>query len=205
MTNLHLPSPENHPENHPGKPLPSDEDDGIPDSSSFTTTTPFTDASSRPPSPSPSPSVFWSHPHPLLTRDATPWPGQTYILLHLPTHRALCLSNGKPILVPPSPPTLPSHTGNWHWAVTETVGYLGLRNCASGTYLGRNFGGGIEAMAGHHRWWEYFCARRHPEGGYVLLNANCVAQEMEKVGLGEDGGLRLGCDKEARWEFVRVL
>jgi len=62
-----------------------------------TSTALFTDASTIPSPPSPilAPLPFLQQPSPPLTRDATPWPDSTYILLHVATRRPLTLLQGK--------------------------------------------------------------------------------------------------------------
>ncbi|KAK4450643.1 hypothetical protein QBC34DRAFT_437060 [Podospora aff. communis PSN243] len=140
-----------------------------------------------------------------LHRNTTPWPSpHPHLLLHLPSNRPLTLHRGTPILATISPASTSLPLGCLLWQIGEHDGWLGLRNIASWTYLGRNFTGEVEASAGHHKWWEYLCARAHPEGGYVLMIVNIVAQTMEKIGVADDGrGLCLR-EEEARWEFVQV-
>ncbi|KAK0643544.1 hypothetical protein B0T16DRAFT_459680 [Cercophora newfieldiana] len=182
-------------------------------SSAICTPTTSTTTFTLPPSPPPTipPSLSPSLPFPTtispsrITRDAPPWPSTThaYILLHLPSQRPLTLHNGKPILSPLSdsspPPGCPT------WIISEEDGWLGLRNAASGKQLGRNWPGEVVAEADHHKWWEFLCARRHPEGGYVLLIVNCVAHAMEKIGVADDGrSLALRKGEPARWEFIKV-
>ena len=156
--------------------------------------------------------TLYGHSPSRLTRDAVPWPGRTYLLLlllpseetHNPdSNRALALFQGRVRLINGS--MRHEHTGCWHWVCEEKGGWLGLRNGASWTYLGRNMPGEIEAKVTHHRDWEYLCARRHPDGGYLLLNVNLEAKEMERICIAEDGcGLVLKYGGEARWEFVEV-
>lgn len=117
-----------------------------------------------------------------------------------------------------------------NWTLTTSRGYLGLRSCASGTFLGRDLPGRVVAEARGHGGWEAFVAVRvecvsgtgvdyHGEGDgggggegyYVLMCINFVAGCLERVGVreGEGGGDGLGILLEgvgegAVWEFVGV-
>lgn len=167
----------------------------------------FTDATSTPSHPSP---VLAPLPFPTglsltqLALDATPWPSSTatYIILHQATQRPLTLHKGKPVLAPFSPTTPP--LGCIHWTLLEKDGWFGLRNVASGTYLGRNFPGEIIATSQHHRDWEYLCVRLHPDGGYVLLNANIAGGLLEMVGIADEGWSLVLRKEVATWEFIKV-
>lgn len=222
------------------------------DSDSESTTTPFTtstlltptststpspEGTPRAASPTPTtPPLFWdNNPHP-LTRHATPTPGQTYILLHVASHRVLSLLHGVPTLVSP-PPELHMHPnphatthqveeqtlGCPNWTLTASRGYLGLRSCASGTFLGRNLPGRVVAEVRGHGGWEAFVAVRvetvsgtgvdYGGGGgyYVLMCINFVAGCLERVGMregdGDGDGLGVmleGVGEGAVWEFVGV-
>ncbi|KAK1759468.1 hypothetical protein QBC47DRAFT_107682 [Echria macrotheca] len=127
------------------------------------------------------PQLFWGHPLSEITRDAVPWPGGTYIVIHVQSGRALGLLGGRARLVGPPSCQKYKHSSP-HWTLLSTSNFLGLRNTASATHLGRDFPGRIVASATHHRWWEYFCARRHPSGaGYVLYVVNFIAECLEVV------------------------
>ncbi|KAK0715860.1 hypothetical protein B0H67DRAFT_554297 [Lasiosphaeris hirsuta] len=177
----------------------------------------FTDAESSPhpsssPSPAPDPEeeepLFWGYPSSVLTRDAAPWPGSAFLILHVASGRALALVHGRPWLVAAAEATsasatLPGDT-SWHWGCVEgSGGWLGFRNLASGGYIGHNIKMEMVATAGSHAGWEGFCARRHPDGGYLLLHPHWWS--LLQIGVGEDGCSIVATERGgALWEFVKV-
>ncbi|KAK0751077.1 hypothetical protein B0T18DRAFT_425777 [Schizothecium vesticola] len=195
------------------------------------TTTPHPLSSTTPPPPPP---LFWNHPLPTLTRHAIPTPGNIYLLLHVASQRALSLLHGAPTLVSPplshpSPGQSPQAQaqaqtlGCHHWTLTTSRGYLGLRSCASATFLGRDLPGRVVAEARGHGSWEAFVAVPAASAGcvdydgggdgyYVLMCINFVAGCLERIGVrrgdgeGGDGlGVLLeGVEEGAVWEFVGV-
>lgn len=208
------------------------------------TSTPFPAATPTPTaSNTPLPPLLWNNPLP-LTRLATPTPNQTYLLLHVASQRVLSLLHGVPTLVSSPPPNLHQHQhqhpnphathqveeeqtlGCPNWTLTASHGYLGLRSCASGTFLGRDLPGRVVAQARGHGSWEAFVVLPvasvsgtgvdYGGGGggyYVLMCINYVAGCLERVGVrdrGEGGGgdglgiLLEGVGEGAVWEFVGV-
>ncbi|KAI1371151.1 hypothetical protein F4677DRAFT_450720 [Hypoxylon crocopeplum] len=97
--------------------------------------------------------------------ETVPWPGQTYVIKERDTGRLITLADG--IITLQSRPT---DMGGWHWKVTESNGWLIISNRVSGARLDLDGCSRIYAA-------DYnckiprgqFCARRHPEGGYLLL------------------------------------
>ncbi|KAK3352972.1 hypothetical protein B0T25DRAFT_197666 [Lasiosphaeria hispida] len=182
----------------------------------------FTDAESEPrPSSSSSSSeypashpaaasapLFWGYPPSILTRDAAPWPGATFLILHQPSGRALALVRGQPRLVAASEVADPSATlpgdCSWHWGCVESSGgWLGFRNLATGVYIGHNIKMEMVATAGSHAGWEGFCARRHPDGGYLLLHPHWWS--LLQIVIGEDGCSIVAAERGGTlWEFVKV-
>ncbi|KAK1834187.1 hypothetical protein QBC39DRAFT_380091 [Podospora conica] len=150
-----------------------------------------------------------------LTHHAPPTPGKTYRLLHVASRRALSLLHGTPTLVPAAGQIL----GCPNWTLTTSRGYLGLRSCASATFLGRDLPGNVVAVARGHGSWEAFVVVPAAsvslldyddagEGYYVLMCINFVAGCLERVGVRvrEDGGDGLGIlldgvGEGAVWEF----
>lgn len=93
-----------------------------------------------------------------------PQAGKIFIIRDHKTGRVLTLLDGDVSLQSPGTPG-----SAYHWMCEEINGWLGFKNMASGTYLGRNFYDNIYARATQHRYWENFCVRMHPNGGYVLV------------------------------------
>ncbi|KAA8632896.1 hypothetical protein SMACR_03382 [Sordaria macrospora] len=77
-------------------------------------------------------------------RDDNPTAKSTYLILHQPTNLALTLVGGKLTLHQTPAVFGEDHPlagkCSWHWQCVETDGWLGLRNAASGRYLGLLFG-----------------------------------------------------------------
>jgi hypothetical protein len=74
----------------------------------------------------------------------------------------------------------------------------------SETYIGHNGRGKFYAKVTHHKEHEYFCARRHPDGGYLLLMRH--GSKLWKMDIGKDDNELVETDNEGTvWEFVKVL
>ncbi|KAH6845622.1 hypothetical protein B0I37DRAFT_380709 [Chaetomium sp. MPI-CAGE-AT-0009] len=142
-------------------------------------------------------SSFWDH---TAVRDAVPWAGETFIIVDKASGRVISHMDGELRLQ-----DNPGGRGCWHWLCVEKDGWFGFRNTASGTYLGVNVWGNLQAEVKHHRGWEYFITRRHPDGGYLLLGTQAGLWRLAKVGLNRDGdGLVLHEGNGLVWEFVKV-
>ncbi|KAH6849601.1 hypothetical protein B0I37DRAFT_369387 [Chaetomium sp. MPI-CAGE-AT-0009] len=143
---------------------------------------------------------FWDH---TAVRDAVPWAGETFIIVEKASGRVISHTDGNLRLEDNT-----GRKGCWHWLCVEKDGWFGFRNTASGMYLGANFWGtgNLQAEVKHHKGWESFSTRRHPNGGYLLL-ATKNDWKLQKVGLNQDGdGLVAKVDHKNAivWEFVKV-
>ncbi|KAK3295391.1 uncharacterized protein B0H64DRAFT_145201 [Chaetomium fimeti] len=140
---------------------------------------------------------FWDH---TAIRDAVPWAGKTFIIVDKASGRVISHTNGELRLEDNT-----GRRGCWHWLCVEKDGWFGFCNTASGRYLGINVWGTLQAEVKHHKGWEFFCPRRHPDGGYILL-ATQNHWKLLKVGLNKDGdGLVANGDHDGIvWEFVQV-
>ncbi|KAK4213484.1 hypothetical protein QBC37DRAFT_172013 [Rhypophila decipiens] len=171
-----------------------------------------------------------------ITRDATPCPGERFIIVHKPSNRSINIDNGDFRLLklgkrpydfsqPTDSEYLPycdrvSSPNNTHnvWLCVERNGWLGFRGLL-GRYIGQSIEYGnrhnLEATATHHQAWEYFCARRHPRGGYTLLSPIeehdvkpwlCKLFKLEAKFNDDDGSgsMVLSEDGGSLWEFLRV-
>lgn len=151
---------------------------------------------------------FDETPNPPKASDDIPWPGSTYMIRSYHKHHILTLANGTLQLKEQA-----VEGGGWQWKCVEKDGWLGFENTVSGTYLGHDNGGKFRATAPHHEGWEQFCARKCPEGGYLLLNIHWW--KLWKMDTGEFGTLIQtemgGVPNEptrevggSLWEFVKV-
>ncbi|KAL8786511.1 MAG: hypothetical protein Q9213_002738 [Squamulea squamosa] len=134
---------------------------------------------------------------------SVPWPGSTFIIRSVLSGHVLTLLDGQIVL------TQPGGRGSIHWACVETTGWLGFLNVVSGKFLGHDAKGILCCSAERHRWWEFFCPRMRPDGGYVLLMTHYerlwhvgikAEQGVEKLAKIEDGG----SDRIVLWEFAKV-
>jgi hypothetical protein len=138
---------------------------------------------------------FWDH---NTCRDAVPWAGETFMIRDRIRGRVITLKDGNLRLEANA-----SRTGGWHWVCVEKNGWLGFRNYVSGTYIGHDGKGNFYAKVGHHEGHEFFCARRHPDGGYLLLMMH--GMKFWKMDIGEDGNKLVETENEGTaWEFVKV-
>lgn len=132
--------------------------------------------------------------------DATPYPGDVFIIRDRLQGRAITLIDGALKLLDDS-----SVTGNWYWACTERDIYLGFYNKASKCYIGHNGEGKVVATATKHQGWEDIVARRHPEGGYELLMTYKGKNGKLILGIDEESQSLIATANEAvKWEFTVV-
>ncbi|PQE26473.1 hypothetical protein CJF30_00001204 [Rutstroemia sp. NJR-2017a BBW] len=130
-----------------------------------------------------------------------PVPGSTFLIRSLHTHQVLTLSEGH-LHLEPSPPA----AGGWHWACIERDGWLGFRNCVSGTFMGHDGKGGFHAKVTHHKCNEWFVTRAVPGGGHLIMILH--GDKWRRMGVAEGGREVLEVEKGVMegtvWEFVRV-
>lgn len=136
---------------------------------------------------------------------AVPQPGMIYKIHLHGTNKVIALEEGE--LVLRSEGGRPG--GGWFWVCTEQAGWLGFRNLVSGTFIGRDGGGGLCAEARYHRDWEYLCIRRDPRGGYQILIKHSgfglwssANNNLWKVSFGIDGKTLVEKQQGgAQWQF----
>ncbi|RYO82781.1 hypothetical protein DL766_009636 [Monosporascus sp. MC13-8B] len=133
--------------------------------------------------------------------ETVPWPGNTFVIRERATGRAIALVDGK----------LRLKDWDWdyagdrgtHWVCELKDGWLGFRNPVSGTYIGHDDRGNFRATVSHHQAWEYFCATRHPEGGYLLLKRHGDTLRKMAVDMGGDKFYET-TDQGTIWEFLKL-
>ncbi|KAI1778458.1 hypothetical protein F4818DRAFT_301706 [Hypoxylon cercidicola] len=116
--------------------------------------------------------------------ETPPYPGNTYAIRDRNSGRLITLVNGMLRLE-----NCVGEQGGWHWKCEEKQGWLGFRSPVAGWYMGHDCKGNFVACVSHHKPHEYFCARRHPQGGYFLLMKEAGnGVELKKMAIGEDPG-----------------
>ncbi|KAI6090677.1 hypothetical protein F4821DRAFT_228805 [Hypoxylon rubiginosum] len=117
---------------------------------------------------------------------APPYTGQTFAIRERKSGRLLTLINGRIRLE-----HCTGEQGGWYWKCVEETGWLTFRSLVSGEYLG---------FQGNRR----FCARRHPEGGYLLMLKQ--GDDLERIIIQEDNSVLLSPSEEkgTLWDFEKV-
>lgn len=132
---------------------------------------------------------------------AVPQPDKTYKIHLHGTDLLITLEEGQLQL---QRSNLEKPGGGWFWTCVEKSGWLGFRNHVSGTYLGRDSKGGLQATRKHHKDWESFCVRHDPRGGYTIL-VKYYGDGLWKVALSADRkGLIETEDRGVQWDFEEV-
>ncbi|KAI1076903.1 hypothetical protein F5B20DRAFT_554196 [Whalleya microplaca] len=141
-----------------------------------------------------SPQFATSPPH----AETVPWPGQKFAIRSQTSGRVITLVEGELRMEDNL-----GEQGGWHWVCVEKNGWLGFRSPVSGTYMGHNGRGGFVAAVKHHKSYEYFCTRRHPDGGYLLLMKH--GDDLWKMDVGEEGHDLIETKGDGTvWDFVKV-
>ncbi len=138
--------------------------------------------------------------------ESPPWPGRTYMIRNRATDKVLAREYGRLVLKAPADLA----TCGWHWTCVEGIGgWLGFQETISGVYLGRDNRGGFRALATQHKDWEFFDARRHPDGGYQLLSLHWLSRMRMAVDMRTQGVVETALsgddgDVSSLWDFVQV-
>lgn len=135
-----------------------------------------------------------------ILEPAVPGPDETFLIRHRETSGTITLIDGQLRLCDEL--TL---QGGFHWRCEEKDGWLGFRNCVSGTYIGYDDKKKFIARVTHHRDHEYFCVRPHArKGGYELLTRH--GQKLWRMGVADDGKtlVEITQGEGATWDFHRI-
>ncbi|KAI1641694.1 uncharacterized protein F4817DRAFT_355064 [Daldinia loculata] len=135
--------------------------------------------------------------HKIEAKDTPPFPDQTFAIRERNTGRYITLVEGN-LCVRENI----GDQGGWHWICVETQGWLGFRSPVSATYMGHDTNKNIWAEHKHHKEHEYFCARKHPHGGYMLLKRH--DDELWKITVSNDFRLIETTGDGTLWDFVKV-
>ncbi|KAH7141356.1 hypothetical protein B0J13DRAFT_57589 [Dactylonectria estremocensis] len=133
-----------------------------------------------------------------LVTEAVPGPDEIFIIRHRQSGMAITLADGQLQLCEGLNPP-----GGFHWRCVEKEGWLGFRNCVSGTYIGHDERKRFVARVSHHKPHEYFCVRPHPKkGGYELLMRH--GNELWRMDVSKDGKALVESKQEgATWDFFK--
>ncbi|RAH87689.1 hypothetical protein BO86DRAFT_444579 [Aspergillus japonicus CBS 114.51] len=142
-----------------------------------------------------------------------PWKGGTFIIHEPKSNLVIALSNGVLGLYPQregGSRDTANHDFGPYWKCMENEArWLGFENTVSAAYIGHNNEMSCWRFAAKqlsHGDRESFCARQHPDGGYVLLVK--YGSGFVPMRAGGKGGTELVLDngqKEGtRWQFIRV-
>ena len=139
---------------------------------------------------------------------SVPWPGSKYIIRSKETGDIITVEQGRVVV------------GEFRWdrpfECVERNGWLGFRDPSYNTYLGYNEHGAVVCSAKKQGWWEDFCVRQKPEGGYVLLLAwydswpMCGDKKLRPVGFKQGQSTLSGIAEDTPmscstvWEFVKA-
>lgn len=149
-------------------------------------------------SDTPTHSTVTEEPPSYTPTETVPWPGETFVIREPNQGLAITLTEGRLRLRQEM-----GNRGGCHWVCVDRNGWLGFRNAVSGTYLGHDQKGNFYAKVQHHEPHEYFCARRHPRGGYILLMRH--GNDLQKMAIGEDGESLVETKGEGTaWEFFKT-
>ncbi|KAK6613766.1 hypothetical protein H4I96_00087 [Botrytis cinerea] len=133
--------------------------------------------------------------------NAVPEPGGIFMIRKRGYGKMITLEDGNLQLKPDS------GMGGCHWVCVEKDGWLGFRNCISGTYIGHDGRGKFYAKATRHKDYESFCVRKHPDGDYLLLTRHW--SKLWKMDIKRnDDGLNELVETETggtTWQFVKVI
>lgn len=129
--------------------------------------------------------------------EVVPWPGETLIIREKDTQLILTLLGGHLKLCPTA-----AARGGFEWDCTEQNGWLGFRNTISGQHISFDRDYGFTAVSYTLLSSNKFNARRHPEGGYILMAKDC--EILRQMSLSPEKSLSWREKNETRWEFVRA-
>ncbi|KAI4142211.1 MAG: hypothetical protein LQ340_007411, partial [Diploschistes diacapsis] len=113
--------------------------------------------------------------------EAVPWAGDTFVIRHRDSGRAIAVNEDGDIQLMFFHEVGTSQS--CHWKCMEKDGWFGFKH--EGRYLGHDNNWGFHAEVKHHKGHEYFCARKHPDGGYQLMTVH--GWMLRKMDIGQDG------------------
>jgi hypothetical protein len=128
---------------------------------------------------------------------ATPWPGETFMIIERSTNQALVGDSGELSFQQRNP-----CNDQKLWLCVETSGFFGFQNKKTSKYISCNLKNNLNANASRCLNWEYILPRKHPKGGYQLLMPTWNG--LQVVNINEEGnGLVLRPHGATTWDFVK--
>ncbi|KAK7756076.1 hypothetical protein SLS62_002019 [Diatrype stigma] len=134
--------------------------------------------------------------------EAVPLPGNTYVIRARDSGLAIAIERRELKLMDWDC----ADDKSFHWECEERGGWLAFKNTVGCKYIGHNGGGLIYAQADWHLLWESFCPRKHPEGGFLLMNRGWWWWNPLQYMDVDASGRRLiqNSSKGTVWEFLKV-
>ncbi|KAI0096717.1 hypothetical protein GGR51DRAFT_494778 [Nemania sp. FL0031] len=129
-----------------------------------------------------------------------PSPGKTYIIRHRKSGKVVALKRGRLGLEDDSDPEI-----SCRWDCMQTLGWLGFRDTASDSFLGRDGNFAFRASEKLHLPWEWFVVAAQGNEGCHLQSPHWLS--LRWVGIGNDGRTLVDVTSSAEaalWEFVEV-
>lgn len=139
---------------------------------------------------------------------SVPWPGSKYIIRSKETGDIIKIEGGQVVV------------GEFRWdhafECVERNGWLGFRETKYLKFLGYNEHGALICSTTKQGWWEDFCVRQTPEGGYLLLMAwydnwaTCGDKKLRRVGFKQGQSHFSSMHEDLNtscftvWEFVKA-
>ena len=131
--------------------------------------------------------------------DAAPWAGETFVIRHKDSGQAVAVNDDGDVRL--AFLDKGGTSSSCYWKCVEKDGWFGFKH--EGRYLGHDGKGSFHAEMKHHMSYEYFCTKKHPEGGYYLMTLH--GWVFHKMAVGEDGRkLNEVTDEGALWEFLKT-
>ncbi|RAH49865.1 uncharacterized protein BO95DRAFT_479139 [Aspergillus brunneoviolaceus CBS 621.78] len=139
-----------------------------------------------------------------------PWPGGKYIIRETESKLVIALKNGGlGLYALPTKETVDYDLGFYWNCVENDKGWLGLRNTVSGGFIGLASVQSSKAKISnatslYHTMRHSFCARQHPDSGYVLLFIDTDDDDALLPMTTSNERLTFRYGKVTRWEFIKV-
>lgn len=129
--------------------------------------------------------------------EVVPWDGDTVLILHRGTGHAIAVNDDGQVRL-----TDINNVGlseGCRWKCVDKSGWFGFKH--AGRYLGhdnKNF----RADAKNQKYRENFVVKKHPSGGYQLMNMH--RWSLRSMGVAEDGKKLVVSNEAALWDFVKL-
>ena len=137
------------------------------------------------------------------TEAPVPWPGSAFAIRHIGSGHFIGLDDGGNVRL-----KAVENVGareSCHWRCHEKDGWFGFRH--EGRFLGHSGEKDMHAESKHHKEWESYCIRKHPEGGYQIMSPR--SKTFWYLGVDKSGQkvvrVEHGNDVRATtWDFTKV-